>query len=157
MRQITDRDRLILPDLAVGIILGLLQLSRCQFFIQVNSHQPFAHMKTNIISSEQLPDRMRKNMLAGMLLHMVQPGLPVQHRFDLCPNRQRPLTIMHYFAAALRSISHLHAAQRSAVTQLTAALRKKYRPVQNHGIPAFIFCTAQHRCQATFQHRILFI
>lgn len=63
-------------------------------------------------------------MLAGMLLHMVQPGLPVQHRFDLLPNRQRPLTIMHYFAAALRSISHLHAAQRSAVTQLTAALRK---------------------------------
>ena len=150
MRQITDRDRLVLPDLTVGIIFGLRQLSCRQLFIKIDSHQPLAHMKTNVIGAKQLPHCVRKDMLASMLLHMVQPGLPVQHRLDLRASRQRLLAVMQHFAVTLSGIGHLHAAQSAQVAQLTASLREKDRPVQNNGITAPGLLTALHRRQAAF-------
>ena len=72
-------------------------------------------------------------MLAGVLLHGVQPPRPVQTARNGLPHGQRGIgEVGHGFAVGAH-VQHLGAAQRAEVTGLAAPLREKRRAIQNDG------------------------
>ena len=75
-------------------------------------------------------------MLAGMLLHVIEPAAPVDLSDDRRPGRNRTIDNVHNLAVvAIDYVAHDRVAQRAEVERLTAGRRIERGLIQHDVIP----------------------
>ncbi len=116
------------------------------FCIKINRNRFFSHVETYIVTVVSAADNTGKDMLAGMVLHEVEPAFPVQTAFHFRPRFKRLVRRMQYYAVLFMYVQHCRAAQRPMVSGLSASLRVKIRPVQRNKKMFFFLLAIQHLC-----------
>ena len=95
-----------------------------------------AHVETHIVAVVVGAEDTRDDMLAGVLLHVVEAALPVNHDRYSFPNFHRILANVENNAVFFMYVRHGDAVQGAVVGRLAAALGIKSGAVENHTISA---------------------
>ena len=116
-------------------------------------------MKAHIVISKIPVHQTRYNMLAGVLLHSGKSFLVVDFAMYRLSRHQRLLHHMNHLTLPLLYILYGNTVNYTGIRILASALRKKYRPVQNHLIPFLFFIplTGYHLSLKFFSVAVLII
>ena len=124
---------MVLPQVLVGLGLnGQHPLPR-DVGIIVDDHLIRAHVEAHIVTVVGAAEHTGDDMLAGMLLHMVEAPRPVELAVDGIAHRQRLIAGVGDDAALFADILHRSTAQHAEVAGLTAALGIEGGGIQHHG------------------------
>ena len=144
---VADEHRHILPHDAVGGKLRLPQPLGADGHTGVHAHHLGAHMEAHVLCPEHLVQNAGKDMLAGVLLHLIEPPVPVDAAGNGCAGRCGSGQGIHRMpddARLLVDVRHpqhraVRQGQRAPVGGLTAALRVEHRAVQRDAPAAGLF------------------
>ena len=134
----------VLPDVLIGQTLDLLHILRRQLRVEVDGHQLMADMESHIVALEASAQDAADNMFAAVLLHKVKAPVEIDPAADLTAHLQRLAAGVTDHAVPLPHVGYSRAAQGAVVRRLSAALRIKGRPVQDHLPPVFPLFAANH-------------
>ena len=129
--------RPVRPHGGVGGGLGGGQLLRRQGQAHIHPHGGAADVKPHIVRPEHPVNGPAQNVLAGVLLHVVQPPGPVNPALHRAAHRQRRGGAVQNGALPHAGFGHGHVVQRAGVAGLAAAFRVEGGPVQLHRVPRF--------------------
>ena len=124
--------RVILPDVLVGAALDVQRLLPADVGVVVDGHGVRAHVEAHVVAVEGTAQHTGHDVLAGVLLHVVEPPRPVDMAADLRAHGQRPVAQVGDDAVLLVHVQHPGVPQRAVVGGLPAALRVKGRAVEHH-------------------------
>ena len=141
----------------VGPHGGVGQLRSGQRDAGVHPHIGVADVEADILGPKKPVQRAAQDMLAGMLLHRVQPGRPVQAAGHLGALGQRGIGRVGHGLAVCGYRQHPGTAQRTGVAGLAAALGEKGRAVQHNGKAARGGAALQHPGGKALDIRICFV
>ena len=150
MGQIGNRYGTVFPDMPVSQVFRLKGFFQGYFFIQVNRHQALVHVESYIIGTKQFEERVGKDVLSAMLLHVVQPVRPVHLHRNLAAHRKLSCALMDNFFLRFPHMLHRSSINRTRVTELSAPFREQHRPVQHYRKPLGRLFAFQHRRFAGF-------
>ena len=136
--------RYIFQNSAIGFFFDSHHLLPGQFAVDINRNLFASHMKPHIIVAVFLMDQTGHDMFAPVILHVGITEMPVKNTADLLSFLQRPVGFMKNTAVGFMGILHHCLANKSPVSRLSAALRKKCRPVQFCKISAVLLCAFQN-------------
>ena len=122
----------VCADGRVGLGLGLCQLFLRQRDACVHPHIRAADVEPHVLGPEQPVQRAAQNMLAGVLLHGVQPRGPVQAAVHGLARGQRCVRRVGDGLTVGVHGQHPRTAKPPGVTGLAAALGEEGRAVQHH-------------------------
>ena len=94
-------------------------------------------MKADIVCAKQLPRRVRQNMFAAVLLHMVKAHHAVNHGFNCAANGKRFIAKVQNTSAFFRHVRNGSLAQLAAVAELPAPFGEEHRFVKLNGKTVF--------------------
>ena len=112
----------VLPQVAVDLRLQLLQLCLVQFYVQVDGDHVGSHVEADVVTAIFGVGQAGDDMLAGVLLHQVEPTLPVNGAGHLLPRRKGSVTGVNDRVCPGVDLQHVDAAQHAGVVGLAAAL-----------------------------------
>ena len=138
-RHGTNRDRAILPDDIVRQLNRTFNhLRRGIVQLNIDLTRRIEHAKAASRSVEEVDKRLRQNVLARVLLQVVQPSRPVDApAHNITTTRRRTLDhVQHTLVAIVDALDHAHAVERTRVTRLATASRIKRSAIENEGGPA---------------------
>ena len=145
---------MVLVDVAVGLCLDFHQLVPADVGVEVDGHHVGAHVEAHIVAAELLTDHAAADVLAGVLLHVVETAGPVD-------GAGNGLADFHFFfagvenhAAFFMDVRHGNAVHRAVVGRLSAALGIESGAVQHHFEPVLSLFTGQHRGGEFLQERV---
>ncbi|MPM82542.1 hypothetical protein SDC9_129603 [bioreactor metagenome] len=121
----------IAPDIGVREVFRLGDLLARERLIEVDGCVVEREVKADVRGREQMVKRKRKQVLARVLLHKVEPTRPVQRNRNLTAHRQRAIHAMVDFAVLLAYVEHVRFADGSGVGRLATALRKEHGLVEH--------------------------
>ena len=101
-------------------------------------------MEAHVVAAVTGADDAADHMLARMLLHMIEPSLPVDFTADGLPHRQRLIASVEDNAFLFPYVGDGGIAQHAKVGGLAAALGIKGGAVQRHQPAVFILLTGLH-------------
>ena len=84
-------------------------------------------------------------MLSGVLLHVVEPPLPVDGAGDSFPNFHGSVHIVENHAVFFMDVRHSRSVQNAVIGRLSAPLRVEGGAVQGDNEAVFAGLTVQHR------------
>src|SRR6185369_4049198 len=138
-RHVPNRDRAILPDYVVRELNRALDYpSRRIIQLDVDLARRLEHAKAARGSVEKRDERLRKNVLARVLLHVVQPSRPVDApSYHITARRRRTLDhVQHAVITVVDTLDNTHTIERARVARLTTASRIKRSAIENERGPA---------------------
>src|SRR5699024_11161525 len=86
--------RLIFPDLFIDRLFNLPEFFLPDHSVNINGDHVSAHMESHVVVSISPMDHAADHMLSGMLLHQIEPALPVDFSHYFCSRLQRPVCLM---------------------------------------------------------------
>lgn len=114
-RGIPDADGVVGPDVGVGAPLHLQRLLPGNGGVIVDSDHVRAHVEAHVVAVECAAQQAGDDMLAGVLLHMVEAPRPVDVAADLRAYGQRPVAQVGDDTVLLAYIQHAGLAQRAVI------------------------------------------
>ena len=136
--DVENRDRSIFPDHIVRELNCAFDYF-CSWIIEldVDFARRFHHAKTSRRSVEERDESLRENVLAGVLLYVVQASSPIDSpAHDCITTRRGALDHMkHAVVAVVDALNHTRTVERSSVARLSAARWIKRRAIENHRGP----------------------
>ena len=120
------------PDGLVGPGLDFRQGLRLHGTVEIDGHGVVTHVEAHVVIAKAGVDQAADNVLAAVLLHQVEPPVPVDLALHGFANLQRMVAVVDDPAAGFVGIGDPDTAQDALVAGLAAALGIKRRPVQNH-------------------------
>ena len=134
----------VLNDGVVCDALDFGHLLFCHHATEVAGDDVVVHVKAHVVKAELRVDDPGKDMLARMVLHVVEAPLPIEHALDVLPDLKRLFTIVHDARRRAAHVEHGCAVERAVVRRLSAAFRIKGR-VFKHDLEAlFAFFARSH-------------
>ena len=127
---------MVLADVTVRLLFDLQQRLPRNVGVVVDRHAVGPHVKAYIVAVEALAEKARADMLARMLLHMVEAARPVDFALDARAGGQGTVAKMRDDAVLFVHRKHLRAAERAGIVRLAAALGVKGRFIEPDGAAA---------------------
>ena len=152
-----DVDGVVFIDIAVGLGFNFHQLVPADLGVEVDGHHVGAHVKAHIVAVEVLADHAAADVLAGVLLHVVEASRPVDGAHYSLPDLHFLFTGVENDPALFVDIRHGDAVHLSVVGRLSAALGIEGGAVQHHFEAAFGLLAGEDRGCEFFQKRVLII
>ena len=128
-----DVDGVILIDVPVRRCLDLQQLLPRNVGVEVDGHALHAHVEAHIVAAVARADQPRADVLAGVLLHMVEAPRPVDLPVYGRADGQGRGAFVRDDARPFVYVQHLGAAEHTGVIRLPAALGIERRAVEHDG------------------------
>ncbi len=126
----TDRDRAILEHDLVGAPLSLAKLlGRECGYVQVDRRRLAAQVEADRLGAEQGDEHGREQVLAAVLLHVVESPGPVDEALDFIHGHRRGQAVTDLLAL-VDDVDHGNALNPARVVRLSARSRIERRPVQ---------------------------
>ena len=142
--RIPDMRRKIGPD---GLVRGTLQLLQgllVHLAVKIDRHEVRAEVEADVLIAEARVDEAGDEMLAGVLLHEVQPPRPVDLARHVCTDRQSRRAAVQHRLAAQERLRDVRAAECARVAGLAAARGIKDCAVQLHEPAVFALLAGEH-------------
>ena len=114
-------------------------------------------MKAHIMIPQFFVNQTGYDVLAAVLLHQIEPPLPVDFPYDPGPNFQRTVTQVENPLPCFPHIQHVDAAQGAQITGLSAPFGKKSRGVQFNYPSTVMGLTAHHPGSKILHHAVRII
>ena len=134
----------VLPYHPVGSAFHIGQLRIGERTGKIHRYILRADMKAHIVVAELSVYDAADDMLARVLLHVIQPAAAVHITLDHLSHTQRCCDRMHHYTVLFVHIQNARTAQGSPVRRLASALGIKCRGVQRYGKIAVRGHAAQH-------------
>src|SRR6185369_4030788 len=137
--HVPNSDRAILPDDIVRQLdRALNHFGRRIVKLNIDLARRLEHAKAACRSIEERDERLRENVLARVLLHVVQPARPIDSpSYHITATRRRARDhVQHTFVTIVDTLHHAYAIERAGITRLTAAGRIKRSAIENECGPA---------------------
>ena len=122
-------DGVVFIKILIGLSLDLQQLLPGNIGVEVDGHDVRAHVKSHIVAVKPLADQPGTDMLSGVLLHVVEPPLPVDGTGDSFPNFHGSVHIVENHAVFFMDVRHSRSVQNAVIGRLSAPLRVEGRAV----------------------------
>ena len=125
-------DGVVFPDVPVGAALDVLHLLPADVGVVVDGHGIRAQVEAHVVAVEGTAQHTGDDVLAGVLLHMIEAARPVDMAADLRAHRQLTVAQVGDDAVLLVYVQHPGIPQRAVVGGLSAALGIEGGTVQHH-------------------------
>ena len=145
------------PHGCVGLGLGFGQLGGGQRDAGVHPHPGGADVEPHVLRAVQAVQRAAQDMLAGMLLHGVQPCRPVDAPLHRAAHGQRRVGGVKDGLAVGMHRPHGGVPQAAGIAGLAAAFGVESGAVQHHGVAAGSRGAGQHGGGKGLQVRVVFV
>ena len=139
-----DLRRDIAPDRGVGLLLDRAKLLRGQDAGEIDGDPVRTHVEAHVVIAEAPMDDAAEQMLTAVLLHEVEPLLPVERAVYGRAGRERGVAVVDDLAAALMCVRHAHTGECPGVAGLAAALGIERRPVEHDVVAVLSGCAGEH-------------
>ena len=149
--RMRDLRRDIAPDRGVGLLLDRAKLLRGQDAGKIDGDPVRTHVEAHVVIAEAPVDDAAEQMLTAVLLHEVEPPLPVERAVYGRAGRERGVAVVDDLAAAPMCVRHAHTGECPGVAGLAAALRIERRPVE-HDVVAVLSGRAGEHLRIKFPH-----
>ena len=141
---VKDRNRRVGPRGLIGPALDVGKLLHGQFAVEIDGNDVMAYMKSHIVITVGRVNETADDMLAAVLLHEVQPPLPVNGALHRVAHGQGPGAAVDNLPIPAAYVGDGYAAQQTGVTGLAAALGIKGRLIQSYKKSIAVGGTGQH-------------
>ena len=131
-----DVDGVILIDVQVGELFNLHKFIPRNVGVEVDRDDVRAHVEADVVAVEALADEARADVLARMLLHVVEAARPVDLAGDALSHLEGLVTKVRDDAVFLVNLKHVRLAQNAGVIRLAAALGVEGRLREDNGVAA---------------------
>ena len=131
-----DVDGVILIDVQVGELFNLHKFIPRNVGVEVDRDDVRAHVEADVVAVEALADEARADVLARMLLHVVEAARPVDLAGDALSHFKGLVTKVRDDAVFLVDLEHVRLAQNAGVIRLAAALGVEGRLREHNGVAA---------------------
>ena len=156
-RGIGDFHRRVGPDDLVGLLLGVHGPLPGNLRVVVDGDRLRAHVEAYVVAVVIPAQDSGENVLSGMLLHMVEPPVPVKDAGDGFPDFHFFFKRVENHPAFFMDVQYPDAVQRPVVGGLSAALRIEGGAVQNGQKAVFFPFTGENSGGKFFQKGVLFV
>ena len=124
--------RQIAPHCLVGLLFDFRQHLRGDYRVKIDDGALLAHMEAGVAAPKPPVENAGDNVLAGVLLHSDEPGLPVDVALHPAPRLQGPVTQVDDFLSPFPGVQHRGTAQFAGIRRLPAPLGVEGRGIQNN-------------------------
>src|SRR6185503_6714659 len=135
-----DDHRAILEDYLVGDLLSRAnEVFRRRLPVDIDRRGLGAHMKGPCFRSASTNKSLRQNVLAAMLLQVIEPPRGIDFAGHLRTDRQRTRAghfVINRTRLILEHVGDFYTGQRPEIVRLTSAGWIKRRPIENYRITA---------------------
>ena len=140
-----DIDGVVLIDILIGLGFDFQQFLPGDVGVEIDGHHIRPHVETYIVAVAAAADQPGADVLAGVLLHVVEPPGPVDDAGDSFPNFHGAVHIVENYPVFFMDVRHRRAVQGALVGGLAAPLRVEGGAVQCDNEAVFSGLAVQHR------------
>ena len=148
------RDRRVFGGEAVGKVLDRGDVLVPDRFVQIERRITQRAVEAHVLCAEQVPCAVGEQMLAGVLLHDIEPPRKVELAMHRGSRSNRAVGTVQKPFALLVHVQHLRVADRADVAGLTALVGEERALIEFHKIPVALRFAGEDRCVERAQHAV---
>ena len=138
-------DGVVFIDVLIGARLERKKRFPRNVGVKVDGGDLRAQVEADIVAAVLCADQTGTDVLAGMLLHVVEAPRPVKRAMHRRTGAQRSVAQVRDHAALFTHVKHLYSVEHAAVAWLPAALGVTSGLIQNDRPAALSLLTGEHR------------